>query len=285
MAYTKQGFSSGQTLTAESLNLMEQGIIDAQKSGSNIESGSGLRSLEQLCRENKVSEYNGVMSFKNSNTAALTDLGISEYRPFGGYGDHSASLCGHSSASGKHSMAINNGTVAYGEECFAQGYHSVAAGNGSFAGGSTTYAKGTNSVSLGDSTKATAECAVATGARNTSSGGCSYSSGRDNVASGECSAVFGQFNNSTEINQTVVGQFNDTTKLPNGFHSVFQVGAGNHNSERINALNIGQGGEIVIFWNNDYYSLNGILNIMNNTLNMFYHTEEVNYFEDAKMIK
>jgi hypothetical protein len=61
--------------------------------------------------------------------------------------------------------------------------------------------------------------------------------------------------------QTVVGQYNNETSR-NG--SLFVVGAGNNDAERINGLEVIQGGEVVIRWEGAYYSLNLMLNLIAN---------------------
>lgn len=61
--------------------------------------------------------------------------------------------------------------------------------------------------------------------------------------------------------QTVVGQYNNKTSRSG---SLFVVGGGTSDSERKNALEVISDGEIVIYWEGNYYSLNNMLNLIAN---------------------
>jgi hypothetical protein len=202
---------------------------------------------------------------------------IGAEQEYGSVGDYSASLCGRSSAQGKHSMAINNSTVALGEESFSQGYASVAKGNSSFAGGSGTYAEGLASVSLGSTTQAIGENSFADGVNSKALGmtSCamgydtqaigeiSHSEGIGSIASGYISHAAGSYVEADQFAQTVVGRYNDKNAVrdysdPRG-GSLFQVGIGTSAEDRKNAINILGDGDIVLYWNGAYYSLHKII--------------------------
>lgn len=206
----------------------------------------------------------------------------SGFATYGAEGTYSVSLNGKSLAHGPASTAINTRTIAWGEEAFAQGYASIAFGNSSFAGGSATLAKGHAAVSLGLETVASGAQSTAIGAGTFAAGENSFAAGHNAAANNAASAAIGKEVVASEAHQVVIGQFNDTTAPRAGFESVFQVGCGSSATDRRNALNVGKNGETIIRWNNGYYSLDSILNIMNNYLNILNGTTETDYFADAK---
>lgn len=95
------------------------------------------------------------------------------------------------------------------------------------------------------------------------------------TATGVGSAAFGTYSNAlTEASmacgaytitnnyaQTVVGKYNDGTRA-NG--SLFVVGVGSDRDHRINGIEVIEGGEIIIRWEGNYYSLNLMLNLISN---------------------
>ena len=132
MAYTKQGFYSGQPLAASQLDAMEDGIIEAQNGGGNIEVGNGDVSTQQMPRTDKVTKEDGEDALYFNFTGPV-DANMAGRIQYGAVGNYSASLNGRSAALNKHATAIGNSTVAKGEESFAQGYETVAEGNSAFA--------------------------------------------------------------------------------------------------------------------------------------------------------
>lgn len=110
-----------------------------------------------------------------------------------------------------------------------------------------------------------------------------HAEGYNTKAIGNYSHAGGFETIANEQAQTVVGQYNDPNFYKANFHSVFQVGCGSSENDRLNALNICEGGEMIIRWNNGYYSLDSILNIMNNMANMIGGTTGKNYFADAEI--
>ena len=260
--YEKQGFFSGQALKASQLNTMEEGIVEAQKTSSNVEMGTGTESVQQKPRMEKMTTPTSTGKFYLKFPADQNPgVEMATKQPYGATGAHSASFCGRSSAQGKHSMAIGNSTVATGEESFSQGYASVAAGASAFAGGSGTYAQGEAAVSSGLQTQALGNYSYAGGARTVASGELSQTTGIDTIAEGYASSANGQGTVADQNAQFVVGRYNVPRE-----GSVFQVGAGNSVDEKITGLDVLQGGEVIIYWNDNYYSLNLILNIISNML-------------------
>lgn len=139
---------------------------------------------------------------------------------------------------GEHAHAEGTGTHAIGVASHAEGFHTFANGPYSHAEGSGCYAYGPYSHAQG--LNSTVE------------------------AVGEASSAMGKELSATQVAQTVVGQFNDFNFSKNGFHSVFQVGCGSEDDARLNGLNIAEGGEIIIHWNNAYYVLQAMFNLISN---------------------
>lgn len=79
--------------------------------------------------------------------------------------------------------------------------------------------------------------------------------------------------------QTVVGKYNAVS--PSGIYSLFVVGAGTSDESRKNSLEVLQSGEIVIRWNEQYYSLNSMLSLIANKFggNSFYDEAKVDYYK------
>ena len=289
--YEKQGFYSGQKLQASQLDVMEDGIIEAQALASqgaagtaNMEKGTGDNATQQCPRADKVTQVEGEETLHFSFTGH-PDAAMQGRIQYGAVGNYSAAMNGRSAALNKHAFAINNSTVAKGEESFAQGYETIAEGNSSFAGGSRSWARGEAAVALGSSTKALGVSAFAMGARTNAQAEVSSAFGVDNVADGYASSVFGHHNSANELGQMVVGQYNDPVQIKENFHSVFKVGCGSSEETRMNAFDVSEGGEIVIRWNNGYYSLQNVMNILNNYLNLINNTEGLDHFVDAKINK
>lgn len=80
-------------------------------------------------------------------------------------------------------------------------------------------------------------------------------------ANAEASMSCGAHTVADKYAQTVVGRYN-VKDSRNG--SLFVVGAGSDDAERINGLEVIQGGEIIVRWEGNYYSLNLMLNLIAN---------------------
>lgn len=164
---------------------------------------------------------------------------------------------------GKAAMSIGSATSAEKDTSFAGGNDSHARGESSFAFGQRASTDGAGAVAFGMDTTAEKDYTFAAGARAHAKNVAAAAFGIDVNAEGYCSAVLGQQVTAKESNQVVVGQYNDTSSMKEGFHSLFQVGCGNATTG-INGLNVGEGGEIIVYWNGGYYSLTNILSIINN---------------------
>lgn len=164
---------------------------------------------------------------------------------------------------GKAAMSIGSATSAEKDTSFAGGNDSHARGESSFVFGQRASTDGVGAIAFGMDTTAEKDYAFAAGARAHAKNVAAAAFGIDVNAEGYCSAVLGQQVTAKESNQVVVGQYNDTSSMKEGFHSLFQVGCGNATTD-INGLNVGEGGEIIVYWNGGYYSLTDILSIINN---------------------
>lgn len=85
--------------------------------------------------------------------------------------------------------------------------------------------------------------------------------GTHTQANAEASMATGAYTVADRYAQTVVGKYNNKTSR-NG--SLFVVGAGEDGVNRKNALEVISDGEIVIYWEGAYYSLNNMLNLIAN---------------------
>jgi hypothetical protein len=233
MAYTKQGFYSGNPLTASQLNAMEDGIIEAQElaqegaaGAANMEKGAGDTATQQVQRASKIVEVEGKKYFAiseemaahipenglpmhvipNPNKTSADNAFLLEY---GALGKYSAVLAADSSAENSHSVAINNSTLARGEESFSQGYETVAEGSSSSAMGSRTWARGTASHTEGLNTQTGNDGAHAEGGETKAIGKYSHAEGEKTTALGDNSHTegaltqAGSFGAHAEGNETI----------------------------------------------------------------------------------
>lgn len=95
----------------------------------------------------------------------------------------------------------------------------------------------------------------------TAAGVGSASFGTHNHAKAEASLACGAYTTTDQYAQTVVGKYNNRTSR-NG--SLFVVGGGGDDGNRKNVLEVISDGEIVIYWEGAYYSLNLMFNLIAN---------------------
>lgn len=258
---------------------IKEDVLPELPSGANMEKGTGEGSIQQAPRMEKMTtpDENGHFYLKFPVGDNPGSHGLSATQEYGACAPYSTSLGGRSSAQSKHALAINNSTIAKGDESFSSGYATVAEGPSSFSGGSGTYAKGTAAVSLGHHTQALADYSATFGnntiveapteedkANGILKGQLGIATGTDTRVRGYAASAHGSHTIADQIAQTVVGQYNDYNFTKDGFHSLFQVGCGSNEESRVNGINIGEGGEIIIRWEGAYYSLNLMLNLISN---------------------
>lgn len=128
----------------------------------------------------------------------------------GGQGGHAEGYKTESSGQGAH--AEGSHTKAYNNSSHAEGYHTQATGNFSHA--------------EGDTTEATGEATHAGGYHTQSTGDYSFTHGKGLETKNEGEAAFGTYNVSNNQNQK---------------KTIFSVGKGSNNNNRLNALEITDG--------------------------------------------
>lgn len=156
--------------------------------------------------------------------------------------------------------------VRYAACAHAEGNNSVAMGYGAHAEGVGTNAYGRASHTEGWCTQ-TGELInkVMDGqtykVSNLEKGTAAHAEGYNTKAIANYSHASGFETIADKEAQTVVGKYNNRESR-NG--SLFVVGAGGNDGSRKNALEVISDGEIVIYWEGTYYSLNNMLNLIAN---------------------
>ncbi len=147
-------------------------------------------------------------------------------------------------------------SIAFGQRARALGFNSVALGLGPIASGNVCIAMGENSsatqdyaIAIGRSSSASNYSAVALGEKNSASGAFSIATGLLTKAYGETSFVTGNTTFAKASGSFTSGNFNDSSDIPNpslpaSSDRIFQLGNGNSNSARSNALTILRNGNI-----------------------------------------
>lgn len=219
---------------------------------------------------------------KRSHAEGTTTIAKGKYSH--AEGDNSVSLGNDSHAEGYATTAAGTGSHTEGTETIAQGAYSHAegirtkttadgghaegcdttAGEYAHAEGRNTIASGAYSHAEGNDTNSPGIGSHAEGYVTTAQGHYSHSQGQMCQANGVASNASGKYLCANEMAQTVVGQYNDYNFTKTGFHSLFQVGCGSDEDTRRNGINVSEDGEIIIYWNNAYYSLHAILNLISN---------------------
>jgi hypothetical protein len=169
-----------------------------------------------------------------------------------------AAACGHAEGN-------NNTTMGYGA-------HSEGVGTTAYGHSSHTEGWGTQA---GDFVEEAYEDGQTLHIANRAKGLAAHAEGYNTKAIANYSHAAGIHTVADKDGQTVVGQYNNTTSR-NG--SIFVVGGGQADGLRKNALEVIQNGEIIIFLNGSYYSLNDILNLLANKFGGFADS----YFDPAR---
>ena len=177
-------------------------------------------------------------------------------------------------AHGEASHAEGVETEAHGEASHAEGVKTEAHGGASHAEGELTKTCGYSSHAEGGFTETGKEndenlnglYAHAEGAHTKAYGQISHAEGVNTEATGYASHVGGMNTIADQSAQTVIGKFNDPNAVraysdPRG-GSLFQIGIGSSDTDRKNAINILGNGDIVLYFNGEYYSLNKIIDTL-----------------------
>lgn len=144
---------------------------------------------------------------------------------------------------GTSSVAAGSVVEASGHSSFAEGFQTKASGLDSHAEGADTIASGNYSHAEGANTTASGLDSHAEGAGTTASGDSSHAEGYHTIASGYVSHAGGYYTKASSNYQTVVGEFNieDTSNK-----YLFIVGNGISDTDRSNALAVGDDGDLEI---------------------------------------
>lgn len=231
MAYEPHTWVTKEKITAEKLNHMEQGIVDASTS-----SGSGgtedPTGVGQSMGGKEVSTGYEETSICGEGSEIFNNYQEREY-------DEDGWILKGNSALGKYSHAEGNLTTASGDNSHAEGDSTTASGNGAHAEGYQGNASGSDSHVEGVSCTASGEASHAGGfvCRATNSG--AYAHGWATQAKGEYSIALGQGTIAAANKQTVIGSFNVESSNPN---DRFIVGNGTNNSNCANCFRINETG-------------------------------------------
>lgn len=180
-----------------------------------------------------------------------------------------------SAASGDHAVAFGYGNTCAGRTTLAQGLYnivngkdSVAFGQRNLVNGDQAFAAGQQNevsariaVAIGYKNKATNTDSIAIGYQNTSSGSASVAMGDTCEASGTSStamgyktkatgahtSTFGQNTQATNDGEVAMGSYNkSTTSTEASEQTVFSLGIGTSDTNRINAIEIKKNGDVYI---------------------------------------
>jgi hypothetical protein len=283
MAYTKQGFYSGQPLEASQLDAMEEGIIEALSNGANLEQGLGVASAQQAQDQDtdKLLEGTpkvpfGYFSYVDKNIPAVELLvkegqenidickwhhreegsNGSTYATYGGKGNYSIVLGGKALANGKRAFAHGTTTIAWGDYSHAEGDTTIAYGKASHAEGSEAISFGQNSHAAGEKTVAYGQASYAGGVSSEASGKFSFATGWHTKAVHDAQVAFDTWND----------PYAPTHKESGGNILLFTIGNGSGENDRRNAFEVYQSGDIGIQYGTKVYSLHAILDTLDRNL-------------------
>ena len=141
------------------------------------------------------------------------------------------------------SLANGYVSTASGNYSIASGYFSLAAGTSSTAIGSNDTASGNNAIALGFKSVASGDNAVAIGYENIADNINAFAIGYRTRAKGPYSTAAGEGTYAKAWGGFSIGSYNDSSDAPvpffkNNIDRIFQVGNGNNNNSRTNALTI-----------------------------------------------
>jgi hypothetical protein len=157
-------------------------------------------------------------------------------------GDNSTTMGFYTIASGTYSTALGYGSHASGISSASIGYTTVASGSYSTALGLSAIAAGNNSTAMGGFTNAAGNSSTAMGAYTIAAGDRSTAMGYYTNASGFASIATGNSTKAKSSYSLVVGSFNDT--IAN--NSLFEIGNGNSDDTRKNAMTVLNDGSVGI---------------------------------------
>jgi len=185
-------------------------------------------------------------------------------------GSYAVSMGNSTAAIATNSTSLGAYTIASGANSISSGFQTVAIGEASTSMGVFTRASGNYSTSLGQLTTASGITSTSMGVETEATGYASTSMGRGTVASGVYSTSIGLFTVAKANSGFSMGSYNDNTDNPNSnlnaTDRVFQIGNGNGNSFRSNAITVLRNGNMGIGVLNPGYILdvNGRMRLQSN---------------------
>ena len=158
-------------------------------------------------------------------------------------GSYSVALGLNNKASGVASFAAGNSNTASGGSSIALGLQTTASGINSIALGGGAQANGVSSVAFGENTVAGADYSTAMGSSTSASSNGSTAMGVSTIASGLYSTATGYFTRAKSHGSFSAGQFNNSSDNPNSFipqpgDRIFQIGNGDNDATRSNAMTV-----------------------------------------------
>lgn len=129
---------------------------------------------------------------------------------------------------GDHSLASGRNSIASGTNSVAMGFLNTASAPYSLSLGNTSVASGTGAIAIGSGAVAKGVSAISIGYISTSAGLSSFSLGYNTIAKSDYSMVVGKYNDTTNTNR------------------IFEIGNGNGNGARSNAVTVLSNGNVGI---------------------------------------
>src|SRR5690554_6892172 len=151
---------------------------------------------------------------------------------------------------GSYSFAGGQNVIASGSNAIAYGSGTKSTGNNSLAIGNQAKASNSNSVAFGNNTLASGSASIALGYITESSGNYSTASGNRTEARGNNAVAFDENTIAHTRSELVIGRFNEIQSGNktewNPLNPLFQVGIGDSETNRKNALTIRKDGWVGI---------------------------------------
>lgn len=151
-------------------------------------------------------------------------------------------------------------TLASGNSSHAEGKDTEASGNSSHAEGASTVASGYRSHAEGDSTTASGSTSHAEGTRTVASGNSSHAEGSNTDSSGNHSHTEGTHTITYNLSEHAEGHYNKSNKASgtygNAGNTQHSVGIGTSATDRKNAFEVMQNGDIYVIGLGGYNGIN-----------------------------
>jgi hypothetical protein len=177
------------------------------------------------------------------------DLSYSEIPGnYGAIGYASTAMGGKTIAGGAYSIAMGKESFATGTTSTAMGAYTKASSEGSTAMGFRTTASSNFSTAMGSNTTASGNSSTAMGAGTTASGNSSTAMGAYTKAEAYYSTAMGAYTKAEAYASTAIGIYNTGGGNPivnEGTNPLFEIGNGQDNANRTNALTVLRNGTIL----------------------------------------